>query len=111
MTSRKQRLLRQADDQLDVLIRCALRERVARAAPSQGTWERIRLTVGRSGGFWHAWGWLGVQMGAIGWYVIGDNWRAPGRDAHAWHMRGGLPQGCGLHWMRLNGHQVMRLVV
>ena len=110
MTSRSDRWLRDSDDQLDVLIRCAVRERAAGAVPSRGAWERIRYTIKRSGGFWQAWSRLGTQVEAIGMYLAGEDSGLPGRDDRVWRPGGGAPRAYDLHWTRLNRHQVMRLV-
>ena len=110
MTSRSDRWLRESDDQLDVLIRCAVRERVAEAAPSRRNWERVVAATRYSLALRQAWSRLGIQLEAIGMYLAGEDSGLPARDARARPPGGGAPRAYDLHWTRLDRHQAMRLV-
>jgi hypothetical protein len=102
--------LRDSDDQLDVLIRCAVRERAAGAAPPRGAWERILCTIARSSGLWQVWSRLGTRVEAIGMYLAGEDSGLPGLGDPVWYLGDGAPRAHDLHWTRLNRHQVIRLV-
>ena len=98
-----------ADEQLDVLIRCALRERVASAAPSSDAWERIQEGAMRLSILRRAWAWVRLGLAE----KTGDD-RPPREDGHL-PLCGGVAN-CwidsrsmryDLHWAWWNQHQLL----
>ena len=98
-------------DHVDVLIRCALRDRVAKAAPSSAVWGRVVTSAERSRDLRFVLSRIGLRLESVGIFVCGMDVALP--ESTAWVHRHGRTAFLGhdLRWTWLNRHQVLRLVV
>jgi hypothetical protein len=110
MTSRSSRWHEHTEDEVGVLLRCALRERVAGAAPSSTVWKGIQEAARGTGNVRQAWIWLRLQLAAVRVVFSGVNGAFPVRELRptAW---GNQPLAkYDLNRMWLDQHQVLHLV-
>ena len=61
MTSRSRLSQGYSEEQIDALIRSALRHRVAGATPPPDVWRRVQTRVGRVTTLWRAMLWMGLD--------------------------------------------------
>lgn len=110
MTSRSGSVRGPSDYQLDMLVRCALRERVAGTAPSPAVWRRIHTKARRAGGFWQVWSRLTYQFEAVGICLSGADTVVASRETWTSHWGSSAWVRYDRHWLPFNRHQVLRLV-
>jgi hypothetical protein len=110
MTSRSGPVGRRLDRQLDLLIRCSLRERVAGTSPSPDAWRRIHASARRTGGLWQAVNRLTYHFEAVGIFLSGADSAVASRESWGSHWGSPAVVRYDQHWSPLNRHQVLRLV-
>jgi len=110
MTSRSGPARGHSDYQIDMLIRCALRERVARTAPSAAVWQRVCTTARRTAGLWGAWNRITYQFEAVGVCLFDADTARASRGEWDSNWASTPLVRYDQHWSRLNRHQVLRLV-
>jgi hypothetical protein len=96
---------------VDVLIRCALRDRLANAAPSPAIWGRIVTGAERSRDLRFMLSRIGLRLESVGIFVFGMDVALPESAARAHRHSRTAILGHDLRWTWLNRHQVLRLVV
>ena len=110
MTSRSVPVRGPSDNQFNVLMRCALRERVARTVPSPMVWEQIHSRARRTGGLWQTWNRLTHQFQAVGIYLASADSALASRGEWSNSWASTPLVRYDQHWSRLHRHQVLRLV-
>ena len=110
MTSRSGPVRGRSDYHLDMLIRCALRERVSGRAPSPIVWRRVHTAARRTRGFRQAWNRLTYQFEAVGVCLSGADtvWASHGDWGGSWASAPLVRYD--QYWSRLSRHQVLRLM-
>jgi hypothetical protein len=110
MTSRESPWHARSGDHVDVLIRCALRDRVTKANPSPSVWARIAAGSVRSRGFPRVLVRIGLRLESAGVCIPIVDFAMPTAPPRTERWGDAAPFGHELHWARLNRHHVSRLV-